>query len=241
MKGLFFLLLTALPLLAAEFKLPQNCTQAIVGTTKGWNSSYLTLKRYQKNSKGVWYAVDDAWSGRLGANGMAWGRGLHPIPAGTRMKKEGDRRAPAGVFHLGGAWGYRADTKHHPNLSYSRITSRDLWIENSNSKNYNKHIRLDREPSDTWEKKAQMRQGDHAHSLKLFIKHNATTPIPGDGSAIFFHIWRGGGSKATFGCTTMAESQLKSLIQWVDPKKNPVYILLPKSEYAAKKTTWKLP
>ena len=157
------------------------------------------------------------------------------------MKKEGDRRAPAGVFTIGGAWGYDPKTKHHPNLAFTQITSRDLWVEDINSKYYNRHLRLDREPATAWEKKQQMRQGDDAHALKLFINHNAPNVTPGAGSSIFFHIWRGGGSKATFGCTTMHESQLKTLIQWLDPKLNPVYILLPQEQYTAKRLEWKLP
>ena len=86
-----------------------------------------------------------------------------------------------------------------------------------------------------------MRQGDAAHSLKLFIKHNSPNPVAGGGSSIFFHIWRGGGSKATFGCITMHEDKLKSLVQWVDPKRTPTYILLPQKEYEAHRLEWKLP
>ena len=90
-----------------------------------------------------------------------------------------------------------------------------------------------------------MRQNDYAHSLKLYIAHNDAIlggkPVPGLGSAIFFHIWRGGGSKATAGCTTMHESKLKQLIATIDPSKNPVYVLLPQAEYQSLRSTWKLP
>ena len=238
---ILLLLLTTLPLLASEFTLSPHTTQAVVGIASGWNSSHVTLQYYEKDPQGAWHFVARPWKGRLGQNGLAWGRGIHPLSSGTQLKKEGDRRSPAGVFLIGGAWAYDPKTKHHPNLPFSRITSRDLWIEDSNSKSYNQHVRLNREPTSTWEKKAQMRQGDYAHSIKLFIKHNAPNPVPEGGSSIFFHIWRGGGSKATFGCTTMQESQLKSLIQWLDPKRNPVYILLPKEEYKAKRLQWRLP
>ena len=87
-----------------------------------------------------------------------------------------------------------------------------------------------------------MKQNDHAHSLKLFIAHNPPPKAkPDAGSAIFFHIWRGGGSKPTAGCTTMEERNLKKLVAWVDPTKQPVYILLPLNDYKAKRTAWKLP
>lgn len=239
MKIFLTLFLALLPL--SGFELSKNTSQAIVGIASDWDSSHVTLYLYQKDANGSWSRTSEPWKGRLGSNGLAWGRGLNPVPAGATFKREGDRRAPAGVFSLGGAWGYDATTKHHPNLSFTQITSRDLWVEDVNSKSYNRHIRLDREPSSTWEKKQQMRQGDSAHALKLFINHNAPQTVPGAGSSIFFHIWRDGGEKATFGCTTMPESQLKTLIQWVDPTRHPIYILLPQKEYTAKRLEWKLP
>ena len=90
-----------------------------------------------------------------------------------------------------------------------------------------------------------MRQGDYAHALKLYIGHNTASNTkkarPGYGSAIFFHIWRGGGSKATSGCTTMDSKLLSSMISKVDPSKNPVYVLLPRAEYMKYRRQWKLP
>ena len=90
-----------------------------------------------------------------------------------------------------------------------------------------------------------MRQGDYAHSLKLYIAHNDAIlggkPAPGRGSAIFFHVWRDGGSKSTAGCTTMDKGQLSKMIAQIDPAKNPVYILLPQAEYQQLRGQWKLP
>jgi L,D-peptidoglycan transpeptidase YkuD (ErfK/YbiS/YcfS/YnhG family) len=158
------------------------------------------------------------------------------------LKREGDWKAPAGVFSIGGAWGYDARIQHHPKLAYRRITTRDLWVEDADSPSYNRHIILDHEPATPWEKKQQMRQNDHAHSLKLFIAHNAPPKVvPGKGSAIFFHIWRDGGTKPTAGCTTLAEPNLRSLIAWLDPGAKPLYVLLPAAEYRKLAADWKLP
>jgi L,D-peptidoglycan transpeptidase YkuD (ErfK/YbiS/YcfS/YnhG family) len=87
-----------------------------------------------------------------------------------------------------------------------------------------------------------MKQDDPAHALKLFISHNAPPKtVPNAGSSIFFHIWRGGGTRPTAGCTTMEEAKLRSLISWVDPTRKPLFILLPKSEYTNLRLAWKLP
>ncbi len=228
--------------LAPAFEIPAESSQIIVGTAEGWNSSHVTLSMHERKQGGPWKAVGPTWTGRLGKNGLVWGRGLHPVPAGAKMKVEGDRRAPAGVFDLGGAWGYAPSIQKAPSLSYVQVTTRDLWFEDVSSPFYNQYLRIDHEPRTIEEKKAQMKQGDEAHSLKLFIAHNAHPRIqPGAGSSIFFHIWRNGGNATTFGCTTMARENLQRLIATVDPARRPVYVLLPKAEYDHYRAAWKLP
>lgn len=226
---------------AAGFELPTSSTQCLVGVADSWDSSHATLTLYQK-SAGKWNPVGGTWKARLGKSGLVWGAGLNPIPSGVTTKKEGDWRSPAGVFSLGGVWGYDSQIQKAPTLSYRKVTSRDLWIEDPASPQYNRNVILDHEPSTTWEKKQQMKQNDPAHALKLFIAHNAPPKaVPGAGSSIFFHIWRGGGSKPTAGCTTMDETKLRSLIARLDPSKRPVYVLLPKAEYDQYRSSWKLP
>ena len=235
-----FALLTPLSLQAQI--VPEKTQQAIVSHSSSWASSHAEMYLYERESGGAWKQVKGPIKARLGRKGSAWGIGLQKNPTGATMKKEGDGKSPAGVFEIGGAWGDATNIKKHPKLPYRKVTPRDLWVEDSKSKHYNQHLILDHAPKTTWEKKQQMKQNDHAHSLKLFIKHNAApNATPQGGSAVFFHIWRGGGSKPTAGCTTMPENELKKVVAWVDPTKHPVYILLPKSEYKAKQSAWKLP
>jgi L,D-peptidoglycan transpeptidase YkuD (ErfK/YbiS/YcfS/YnhG family) len=224
------------------FRLPTRTSQAVVGLADGWNSSAVSLQRYERAGGGPWRAMGPPWPARLGASGLVWGCGLSPAPPGARIKSEGDRRAPAGVFGIGGAWGYDPAITRHPDLPYLQVSSRDLWVEDPQSPHYNQHLLLDHEPRTPWEFKQQMKQGDAAHALKLLILHN-TPPnaVPGQGSAIFFHIWRAGGSKPTSGCTAMSEPILRELIRWINPRRIPVYILLPRAEYARLRGPWALP
>jgi L,D-peptidoglycan transpeptidase YkuD (ErfK/YbiS/YcfS/YnhG family) len=232
-------LATLLP--AAGFELPGNSSQCLVGTSDGWDSSYVTLTFHEKSGS-KWKAVGSSWKARLGKSGLIWGKGLHPVPAGGRTKAEGDGRSPAGVFAIGGAWGYDATIHKNPSLPYRKVTSRDLWVEDPASPKYNQFVVLDHEPATAWEKKQQMRQGDDAHSLKLFIAHNAPPKVVSNaGSSIFFHIWRGGGTKPTAGCTTMEKSKLQWVIARIDPARNPLYVLLPMADYQKYKSKWKLP
>ncbi len=234
----FLLLLTVA---STAFDLPQDSSQVVVGITSSWDTSHVTVSLYEKRGR-RWTAVGGPWKGRVGKSGLAWGRGLHPIPPDSRLKREGDWRAPAGVFRIGGAWGYAARIAKHAKLPYRRVTPRDLWVEDPNSPHYNRHLVLDHDPRPGWEQKAQMKQDDYPHSLKLFIGHNSQPrPRPGAGSAIFFHIWRGGGAKPTSGCTTVPEPDLRTLIARIDPGRNPLYILLPKPDYDRLRPLWKLP
>jgi L,D-peptidoglycan transpeptidase YkuD (ErfK/YbiS/YcfS/YnhG family) len=240
MRLLAFLAVLLSPLSHA-FELPAKSSQCLVGIADGWNSSTVTLTLYDKKD-GRWVPAGPAWSGRLGKSGLVWGLGLHPNPKGVAIKQEGDMRSPAGVFDLGGVWGYEKSVRKHPALPYRQVTSRDLWVEDPASPSYNRNVILDREPASAWEKKQQMKQDDYAHALKLFIAHNAPPKvIPNAGSSIFFHIWRADGGKPSAGCTTMPEAKLRQLISAIDPNRRPLYVLLPKADYAARKAEWKLP
>jgi L,D-peptidoglycan transpeptidase YkuD (ErfK/YbiS/YcfS/YnhG family) len=235
------LLFLSILLPAAAFELPATSTQCLVGISESWDSSSATLQFYRKSS-GEWKPDGQPWKSRLGKSGLIWGHGIHPIPSGAVTKKEGDMRSPAGVFALGGVWGYASSIPKHPQLFYRQVTSRDLWVEDPASPQYNRNVILKHDPASAWEKKQQMKQNDPAHSLKLFIAHNAPPKaIPNAGSSIFFHIWRNGGSKPTAGCTTMEEAKLRTLISRIEPASRPLYVLLPKADYEKLRKPWGLP
>ena len=228
-------------LTAQAFELPAASTQCLIGIANDWNSSAATLQLYQK-SAGRWMPDGAAWPCRLGKNGLIWGRGIHPTPRGAATKQESDQRSPAGVFTIGGVWGYAPTIRKHPQLFYRQVTPRDLWIEDPASPQYNRNVILDHDPTTPWEKKQQMKQSDPAHALKLFIAHNAPPHVvPNAGSSIFFHIWRDDGGRATAGCTSMEATKLRALIARIDPTRQPLYILLPKAEYEQLRESWQLP
>jgi hypothetical protein len=72
------------------------------------------------------------------------------------------------------------------------------------------------------------------------IRHNSDPPLPGAGSAIFFHIRRGV-NRATTGCTTMAQPELVKMISWLRASRRPCYVLLPIDEYQKEWRQWDLP
>ena len=174
MRILTILLLVSNSLSAQVFKLNEKTQQAVVGISESWDSSHVSLGFYEKKN-GSWVVSGNFWKGRLGRNGSAWGLGLSPKFL-KPSKREGDGKSPAGVFAIGGAWGYDKIISKQPSMIYRRITTKDLWVEDSKSDFYNQHIKLQAEPSTDWEKKQQMRQNDPAHSLKPVSYTHLTLP-----------------------------------------------------------------
>lgn len=244
---LLFLLTLCFLLNAANATIPKDCTQAILGIADGWNSSHVTLSVVEKNAHGQWVRVLGPYRGRLGAKGLVWGLGLHQNARGATLKKEGDGRSPAGVFALGGLWvTHKNPVKHHSSIPYVKVGPNDLWVTNTkDARYYNRHVRLDHPARSAWELKEQMRQTDYPHSIKMLICHNTHERkggvVVGGGAAIFFHIWRNNGNSATAGCTSMQEEHLRNIIARINPAKKPVYILMPKAEYARLRQSWRLP
>ena len=80
--------------------------QLLVVTTKNWSTSNGMLQRFQKEGSS-WQKIGKEINIKLGRNGIGWGIGLHTTPKGARyIKKEGDGKAPAGIFSLKQAFGY---------------------------------------------------------------------------------------------------------------------------------------
>lgn len=248
MKKVFSFLIACLLMIQAVYaSMPTDCTQAIIGIADGWNNSHVTLSVVEKNGNGQWVRVLGPYQGRLGKNGLVWGLGLHQNARNATIKSEGDGRSPAGIFALGGLWvTHKTPVKHHRNIPYVNVGPNDLWVTNTTDpRYYNRHIRLDHPAKTAWELKEQMRQTDYPHSIKMLICHNTHERKGGvqvgKGSSIFFHIWRNEGKSPTAGCTSMEEKNLRAIIARINPNKKPVYVLLPRTEYANLRKSWRLP
>ncbi len=223
--------------------LPPNVRQLLVATTNGWNKHRGQLRVFHKpqpNSPWQPALFPQAIPILLGKNGLAWGRGTLLNPKGTE-KRERDGRAPAGCFSVSKLYGYAPRPPSGTALPYHQVGQWDAWPDDPSNPYYNRHIVIDpKRGIPSWFEKQKMRHGDFAYEWLLEIRHNADPPLPGAGSVIFFHIRRGP-DRATSGCTTMEKSKLIQIIQWLRPKGNPQYVLLPQSEYQRLQSYWQLP
>ncbi len=213
--------------------------QLIVSIAPTWDSTQGTLQRYEKQG-GDWHAVGKPWPVLYGRNGLAWGRGIYGQDERGLHKKEKDGRAPAGVFKIGTIYTYDRSLPDGADFPFHTVTEADVWSDDASHPDYNRHTTVDLQHRPAWYAKQRMRLGDFAYRWLIEIRHNAEPPVPGEGSAIFFHIRRGA-EKPSAGCTTMAEADLVTLIRWLRADANPTYVLLPSAEYATRRKALKLP
>lgn len=213
--------------------------QLVVSVAPTWDSNKGKLQRFERSGK-EWKAVAPPVPVLYGKNGLVWGRGLLGTNEPGAHKAEKDGRAPAGVFRIGTIYTYDEALPSGSNFPFHTVTTGDAWIDDVNHPQYNQHVTVDPANPPPWFARQKMRHGDFAYRWLVEIRHNSDPPVPGEGSAIFFHIRRGP-SRPSAGCTTMAEENLVSLIRWLRADQRPHYALLPNSEYLAKWKAWGLP
>jgi D-alanyl-D-alanine dipeptidase len=156
----------------------------------------------------------------VGRNGLGWGNGYHgTTPPDEPRKREGDGKAPAGVFRLSSAFGYDApEAMTWVRLPYRQATSTLLCVDDKASRHYNRILDT-KETATDWKSAEEMRRRDNQYRLGIVIDHNSDPIVPGDGSCIFLHIWAGP-NRGTSGCTALTSENVEALLRWLDPKPN---------------------
>lgn len=220
--------------------------QLLIVTTKDWNAVDGELQRYERTEGQAWHSVGERIPIVVGRSGMAWGRGLHGELAGLAkasdpVKKEGDGRAPAGIFRLSSAFGYAArEQASQVKLSYVQATKTLECVDDPKSANYNRILDGQRIAAPDWKSSEIMQRDDEQYRWGVVVDHNADPPQVQCGSCIFLHIWQAAG-KGTAGCTAMPAAKIEGLLFWLDPQQRPLLVQLPQAELARLRERWRLP
>lgn len=199
--------------------LPKETKQILLVTVPLWKSTGGTLRQFERTADGF-VAVGEPVAVRVGSGGLARGRGVPGADVhAPHQKREGDKKAPAGVFRLGTAFGTRAHAPYRGNgWPYRATTPRDFWIDDPKSPQYNEWITLDEGDTLAWSaERLQM------YTLALVVLHNTNETVKGAGSAIFLHPFRDA-ETPTVGCTALPPEALKAVLGWLDPDSRPVLI-----------------
>jgi L,D-peptidoglycan transpeptidase YkuD (ErfK/YbiS/YcfS/YnhG family) len=175
---------------------------------------YPTKRSLDQANLNAWQRQQSGWhrvffgSAVIGKNGLA--------AAGE--KREGDGKTPSGIYPIGPAFGYAPliDT----GLAYRQATDKDFWVDDARSMQYNKWV--SGSPAATSFEK--MKRPDDLYLYGAVIGYNMRPVIPGNGSAIFMHIWRKYYSP-TAGCVALGRRNLRRILHWLNRQYQPVIIL----------------
>lgn len=132
-------------------------------------------------------------------------------------KREGDGATPLGSWPLRGVL-LRPDrpaAAATPGLPWRWIRAQDGWSDDPADAAYNRPVRLPHGPSHE-----RLWREDQAYDAIVVLAHNDAPPVPGAGSAIFFHQWvpgLDGAPKATEGCVAIAPDAMRALLPRLTP------------------------
>jgi D-alanyl-D-alanine dipeptidase len=222
-----------------------SAEQLVVVTTADWDSLSGTLRRYQRSSvKAPWRAVGHATPIVVGRTGLAWGVGFDDVGRAldptAPHKYEGDGGSPAGAFPLDTLFGFvPPDSVTWAHLPYSQLLDGSDCVDDTASTHYNTVVRRDAVPHIDWS------SAEHMHTIGQYrigviVSYNAAPPVKGRGSCIFLHIWNGPAS-TTAGCTALDASELLTVESWLEKRRKPVLVQLPRQTYQRLRRDWKLP
>ena len=216
--------------------------QLVVVTTKTWTAVEATLRRFERGAAAApWREVGTPMTAVVGTIGLGWGRGEHAPPddrpENGPKKREGDGRAPAGIYALTGAFG-SVEPARVPfvRMPYQQMTKDTVCVDDTSSRYYNKVFPGTSVPIQDWKSAERMLRLDSLYALGLVIGHNAAG-VPGEGSCIFLHSWVGPGV-GTAGCTAVSATDLELLLRWLDPRHSPRVVQVPAEALDLLRAKW---
>lgn len=221
--------------------LTRSSRQLLLVVAEDWQYTEARLQRFERASaEDEWKRVGAPVQVNLGRGGLGWGRGLHGLALGAGpVKREGDGRAPAGLFALGAGFAQEPAETGAKSLPVLRADKDLVCVDDAASPLYNSFVRAPGGKGE-WTSAEDMLRPDGQYRLGVFVKHNTDPMTPGAGSCIFLHIWLGRGV-ASSGCTNMDAPDMLALLRWLDAGKQPVLAQLPRQDYERLRAAWHLP
>ncbi|MGE0325609.1 MAG: L,D-transpeptidase [Polyangiaceae bacterium] len=200
-------------------QLPHGTQQLVVVTSQSWAATDGELRRYA--------LFDSAWRQAgatarvvLGKSGLGWGRGLHAAEATGAQKREGDGKAPAGLFLLNKSYGHGPGARLQTGLEHTSVTPSWRCVDDVKSTHYGELLDAASVNQD-WKSAEKLQRSDPLYEIIVLVEHNGAHER-GAGSCIFLHTWRfledqPSVPRPTVGCTAMARESLLVLVEWLKP------------------------
>ena len=220
----------------------ERSLQAVVVTTRDWKAVQGTARLFErKNERSSWKSISDEFPLVVGRSGLGMDSEMkwtgYSDDLTKPIKKEGDGRAPAGLFPLTSTFGSQGvGTK----LPFTKLEEFTECVDDTNSRWYNKIVNRMQVGIFDWKSSEKMLAVGPQYDLGVFVAYNSYPAIRGNGSCIFLHIWKDA-ETGTAGCTAMARENLEKIVKWLDPAKNPYLIQMTEAEYKARQKSLRLP
>lgn len=209
--------------LLACFNFIYASEQIVFVLANNMDSTKAKLQRYEKiNNKFV--KISTPIDVNLGRNGLGWASSfIDKEKKNDIFKKEGDKKAPAGVFKLSSVFGYKKYVK--TSMPYEQSTNNHICVDDTSSNFYNKIVKTD--SKNKFKSYENMLLKNDTYKYVIVVDYNPKR-ISKKGSCIFLHV-SNPKRKETAGCTSMNEDSIKAIISWLDINKEPLLIQIPKS------------
>ena len=132
---------------------------------------------------------------------------------GASSKKiEGDKKTPKGFFSLGPLF-FRKDRISNPSTRLKKIEIKKFmgWCDDTNNKNYNKLIKINRKI-----KHEKLYLKENIYDLLIPINYNIGKTKKNKGSAIFIHLTTN--YKKTLGCIALKKKDMLILLKLINKR-----------------------
>jgi len=227
----------------APKKIPfQDSLQAVIVITPDWKSIHGTARLYErKNGKSGWKSVDDGFPVVVGRSGLGMDSEMkwtgYSDDLTQPIKKEGDGRAPGGVFPLVSTFGNKDVGSRLP---FTKLDQYTECVDDEKSNFYNQIVNRMQVGNVDWKSSEKMLAVGEQYDLGVFVAYNSYPAISGNGSCIFLHIWKTPDT-GTSGCTAMSRENLEKVVRWLEPEKHPYLVQMTAAEYRSRRKALKLP
>ena len=209
----FILAVLMLPSVALGQACPAVLSEAkrlVLVTTENMDATPAMMQWFERvSTKDKWRALGPSEPALVGRAGMAWAHTFRQFARpGEPIKVEGDKRAPAGVYPIGGTFG----TVPSSRPGHIQVTDDTICVDDPVSPAYN-----------TITQRSIIGPKIHAENMSKLLpmyRHGLLVDYPTDmaaraGSCIFIHVWRSP-TKGTGGCVSMPEERVLALQEFTE-------------------------
>ena len=186
----------------------ESINQLLVVFNEIPESSSAVLVAMEKKRK-VWRVVSAPIQAGIGRKGFA-------LP---NAKREGDQKSPAGFFRLGQLFCY--DKNVNTRMPFIQTTADDKWIDDTNSDDYNRHVRGETKAKSY--EKLKIRSDEYKYCM--VVEYNTHPVVKDMGSAIFLHLSEGEKPNPSAGCVVVTQPDMEWLLNWMNPELKPSILM----------------